>query len=210
MGDFSLTIAIEQPPAVVFAFIAEPTNMTRWYDAVDQVTITAGIPVGLGATFEIIRSLPGDRAINDVEITEYQLNRRITMESRQGPTPFRYTYTLKPIGDGSVLTLDGRISGAGLPGPVAHLGAVATQLFKRGMKRNLDLLKGLVESESSRPSAPDARDQSRERRGADPRAPGGPGDVVRGVDLCAVDRAFGARDRPICASRRAAAARRWV
>lgn len=159
MGDFSLTIAIEQQPAVAFAFIAEPTNMTRWYDAVDHVTITAGVPVGLGARFEIIRSLPGGRAINDVEITEYEPNRRITVESRQGPTPFRYTYTLEPIGDGTLLTLNGRISGAGLARPAAHLGTVATQLFKRGMKQNLDTLKSRVESEPPRRSIAKTRHQ---------------------------------------------------
>jgi uncharacterized protein YndB with AHSA1/START domain len=159
MGDFSLTIAIEQPPAVVFAFVAEPTNMTRWYDAVDHVTVTAGAPIGRGTRFKTIRSLPGGRAINDVEITEYEPNRRLTVESRHDPTPFRYRYTLEPIGDGTVLTLSGRISGAGLAGPAAHLGPVATQLFKRGMKHNLDVLKRLVESEPPRRSTVETRRQ---------------------------------------------------
>jgi uncharacterized protein YndB with AHSA1/START domain len=152
MGDFSLTVAIEQQPAVVFAFIAEPTNMTRWYHAVDHVTITAGEPIGRGTRFETVRSLPGGRAINDVEIIDYEPNRRITFESPEGPTPFRYRYTLEPTGNHTVVTLEGRISGAGLPGPAAHLGPVATRLFKRGMKQNLDVLKRLVESEPPRRS----------------------------------------------------------
>jgi uncharacterized protein YndB with AHSA1/START domain len=160
MGDFSLTIAIEQQPAAVaFAFIAEPTNMTRWYDAVDDVTITAGEPIGRGTRFETVRSLPGGRAINDVEITDYEPNRRITFESRQGPTPFRYRYTLEPTGNHTVVTLEGRISGAGLAGPTAHLGPVATQLFKRGMRQNLNVLKRLVESEPPRRSTVGTRHQ---------------------------------------------------
>jgi len=147
MNDFSLTTVIARQPAVVFAFIAEPTNMTRWYDAVDHVTTSAGDPVGLGATFEVFRSLPGGRATNTVEITEYEPGRRITFESRRGPTPFRYTYILEPEHRGTRLTLQGRISSAGLMGPAAHLGGVATRLFKHGMKRNLDVLKGVLESE---------------------------------------------------------------
>ena len=99
MGDFSLTVTIEQPAATVFAFLGEPANMTRWYDAVDQVTIAAGVIVESGTKFEIARSLPGGPAINEVEVTEYMPSRRITFESRRGPTPFRYRYTVEPVGD---------------------------------------------------------------------------------------------------------------
>jgi len=147
MNDFSLTMTIDQRPAAVFAFLAEPAYMTRWYDAVDYVDRTAGAPVEAGTKFEIGRSLPGGRATNLVKITEYEVNRRITLESQQGPTPFRYRYIVQPIGSGTKLTLDGRISSEGLAGPAAHLGAFATALFKRGMQRNLNLLKRLIESD---------------------------------------------------------------
>ena len=110
MGDFSLTTTIDQPPTAVFAFIGEPTNMSRWYDAIERVEITAGVATGAGTRFEIVRSLPGGRAINEVKITEYEPSRRITMESQEGPTPFRYRYTLEPSADGTRLRLDGRIS----------------------------------------------------------------------------------------------------
>ena len=159
MADFSLTITIERQPAVAFAVIADPTNMTQWYDAVDQVTISQRDPVGLGARFEITRSLPGGRAINEVEITQYEPSWRITFESRQGPTPFRYSYTLEPLAERTLLTLNGRISSAGLAGPAAHLGAVATQLFKRGMKHNLEILKDLVEAQPAKRSSREARDR---------------------------------------------------
>jgi uncharacterized protein YndB with AHSA1/START domain len=89
MGDFSLTVTIERPPADVFAFIAEPTTTTQWYDAVDHVTVTPGHPVGLGARFETIRSLPGGPVTNRVEITQYEPPSRVSVESRHGPTPFR-------------------------------------------------------------------------------------------------------------------------
>ncbi len=146
MGDFSLSLTIERPPAVVFDFLAEPTNMARWYDAVDQVTLAPGGRVGQGVTFEVIRTLPGGRAVNLVEVSEYEPPRTVTLESREGPTPFRYRYVLQPAGAGTQLTLDARITGEGLSGPAAHLGPLATQLFKRGMRHNLDVLKALIES----------------------------------------------------------------
>jgi uncharacterized protein YndB with AHSA1/START domain len=145
MGDFIVTITIERPTDAVFAFLAEPSNMPLWLDAVDQVA-EADDPPRRGARFEMTRSLPGGRASNDVEITEFDPNRQLTLQTRYGPTPFRYTYQLEPSGSSTRLTLVGRISGAGLPTPVGGLDHLATQLFKRGMKHNLRTLKSLLES----------------------------------------------------------------
>ena len=78
MDEFSLTINISAPPTAVFAFLANPPNMTRWYDAVEQVSPASAPHVAKGFTFQIIRSLPGGRAVNKVEITEYEPDRRVT------------------------------------------------------------------------------------------------------------------------------------
>lgn len=105
---------------------------------------------GRSCATDVVRSLPGGRVHNDVEITEHEPDRLATFESRSGPTPFRYRYTLEPIttstGAGTRLHLEGRIDGTGLPGPLGKLGPVATQLFKRGMRDNLGQLKRLVET----------------------------------------------------------------
>jgi uncharacterized protein YndB with AHSA1/START domain len=147
MGTFHLEITIDRPRADAFAVIADPTTMPRWYEAVERVTKTSAGPAATGATYEITRSLPGGEAHNTVEITEYEAQRRVTLESRHGPTPFRYRYTLQPRPHGATsIMLDGRISGAGLPGPIGHLGPLATRLFKHGMRSNLAELKRLIES----------------------------------------------------------------
>jgi hypothetical protein len=49
-------------------------------------------------------------------------------------------------GGGSQGSLGGRISAAGLPGPIAHVDRLATQLFKRGMRQNLSKLKRIIEA----------------------------------------------------------------
>ena len=71
MDDFSVTTNISKPPKVVFAFLVDVTNMTRWYEAVEHVALDPDFQVGRGARFELIRSLPGGPAANVVEITEY-------------------------------------------------------------------------------------------------------------------------------------------
>ncbi len=146
MGAFRLAIDIRRPPADVFAFIAEPQNMPLWYEAVEQVTKTTASPTGVGSRFEIVRSLSNGRASNDVEVVEYTLNHQVTIESRSGPTPFRYSYRVEPSQEDTTLTLDSIITSAGLPGPVGHLGQLATQLFKHGMQQNLQQLKQILEA----------------------------------------------------------------
>ena len=154
MDGFSLTTSISESPETVFAFLADVANMTQWYEAVEQVALLPpNTRVGKGSRFQLIRSLPGGRAVNVVEVTEYEPDRRLTLESRGGPTPFRYAYTLDAVEDGTALTLDGRISADGLPSPVEHLGPLATRLFARGMQRNLRTLKHLLEVEGSRHSS---------------------------------------------------------
>ena len=58
MGQFRLTIDIGRRPAEVFAVIAEPRNMPRWYGAVDDITQTTEGHGGVGARYRVTRSLP--------------------------------------------------------------------------------------------------------------------------------------------------------
>ena len=146
MGTFHTTVDISRPPDEVFAFVAEPHKMPLWYDAVDHVARTTNGPSGPGARYDVTRSLPGGQVHNDVELTDHQPDRLVTLESLSGPTPFRYRYTLEPTSQGTRLTLDGSISSAGLPGPMGHLDELATQLFKRGMRDNLNQLKRIIEA----------------------------------------------------------------
>lgn len=146
MGHFTLTITIDQPLEAVFAYVAESSNMPLWYSAVDDV-LTNGPPRS-GARFRMTRTLPGGAVANVVEVTEFDPPRRLTLESISGPTPFRYAYDFKPANHGTTVTLTGRISSEGLPGPAGRLGALATGLFARGMSHNLRSLKAQLESAS--------------------------------------------------------------
>ena len=145
MGDFAATITIDQPVDRVFAFLADPANLPLWLEAVDRVAFDDP-PPRRGARFQMARSLPGGRVVNEVELVEFEPEHRVTLESRTGPTPFRYEYQVDPTEHRTRITLVGRISAEGLPGPIAHLDSVATQLFKRGMQRNLRTLEHLLTS----------------------------------------------------------------
>src|SRR5437879_5585257 len=119
---FRISLDINRPPATVFAFISDFRTMPRWYEAVDRVTVLTAASSGKGARFRMVRSLPGGPAYNDVEVTAHIPGEQVAFTSTSGPTPFRYHYQIEPNTDGTRLTLDAEISGAGLPGPAGHLG----------------------------------------------------------------------------------------
>ncbi|MGH9035864.1 MAG: SRPBCC family protein [Acidimicrobiia bacterium] len=145
MSRFRISIDIDVPPAVVFDFVADTGNAPLWYEAVVSATRTSPGPIGPGTTHRLVRSLPGGQVENDVEITDYEPDRRITLTSRRGPTPFTYRYTLEPGRGSTRLDLSGDIRPEGLPGAVL-LGPFATLAFKRGMQHNLAALRGILET----------------------------------------------------------------
>lgn len=146
MGTFQIETEIDRTPSEVFAVLSDVRAMPRWYEAVKSVVALTPEIATLGARYEIGRTLPGGPVRNEVVVTELERDRLFTIESVSGPTPFRYRYTLVPSGNGTRLQLDARITGEGLPGPLAHVDVLATQLFKRGMGENLRQLKQVLES----------------------------------------------------------------
>ncbi|MEV4628181.1 SRPBCC family protein [Micromonospora sp. NPDC049523] len=142
---FRISLDISRPLPEVFAFLADFRNMPRWYEAVEQATASAD-----GSHFHLVRSLPGGRAHNDVEMTSFRQDEEVTFASINGPTPFRYRYRFEPLPGGTRLTLEGSISGQGLPGLAGHLGPLAEKLFSQGMRKNLLELQRILEAAPER------------------------------------------------------------
>jgi len=146
MGTFNIDIDIDRDAHDVFAVLSDVHAMPRWYEAVKEVVpLTSGGPK-LGARYKIGRTLPGGPVQNEVAVTEYVADQLFTIESVSGPTPFRYRYSLEPAAKRTKLRLEGEITGDGLPGPLAHVDVLVTQLFKRGMGDNLRKLSQLIET----------------------------------------------------------------
>lgn len=142
---FHVRIQIARPPDVVFAHLADVGNAPRWYEAVRRVDIPAGQSIALGAHVTFHREIAGKPLVNDIEVTEFVPDASICFKSRKGPTPFTYRYVLRPVADGTELTLEGEISGKGIPGLLGLLGA-PERLFAHGMKINMEALKRWIEA----------------------------------------------------------------
>ena len=132
---------------MVFDRLARVEDTPQWYSAVQRVEHLSGPPAGLGSRYRFVRQLPSGQAVNEVEITEYERPAVFTLRSRSGPTPFTYRYLLAPNQQGGTrLRLEGDISGEGLSGPLSLFAPLASTLFERGMRSNMELFKRLVEA----------------------------------------------------------------
>ena len=143
---FDITIEIERAPRDVFAQLARIEDAPRWYSAVKTVERRDSDPVRLGTRARFTRQLGGAIVENEVEVSEFDPNTAMTLSSVSGPTPFVYSYRLEPKGDGTLLRLQGQISGDGLSGPLILLKPLAETFFRRGMAENLSAFKRIVEA----------------------------------------------------------------
>jgi uncharacterized protein YndB with AHSA1/START domain len=143
MIQFDASIQIDRPPEQVFAFVADENNMARWHSAVQSVRQTSPGPTGVGATYHMVRHLPQGRVENSYEITAYQPDEALTIETTSGPTPFRYRYRFEPVATGTELSLAAEVK-------VSGLASLAAPLLRRGIKSgveaNFATLKQLLEA----------------------------------------------------------------
>lgn len=142
---FTIDITINRPPAEVFAFLEDVERATLWYSAVKRVTPADNGKTAVGKRYVFERELGGRSVGNEVEITELEKPTTFTIESKSGPTPFVYRYSLRDENGATNLRLDGDISGEGLPGLSSLAGPLAAKAFEKGMRINLTTLKRLIE-----------------------------------------------------------------
>jgi uncharacterized protein YndB with AHSA1/START domain len=146
MSDFTIDIDVDVSQKIVFRYLADGVRMPEWYEAVQTATKTTEGPTMEGTRYTFTRVLPQGEVVNEVEISEFQEPSLITFTSRSGPTPFVYRYRVEPSGAGSLVTLEGSITGEGLRGRAAFLAPFAGKFFERGMAQNLKALKKRLES----------------------------------------------------------------
>jgi uncharacterized protein YndB with AHSA1/START domain len=139
---FETDIRINASVAVVFAYLTDNQKMPLWNSAVLEVTKTTGGPVGVGTRFLMQRDLPTGRVENTLEVIEYEENRRVTLKTTSGPTPFVYRYLLEPTDGGTHLSLHADVQ---IGGALSVLSPVLAPRIRSGVDANFAALKDLVE-----------------------------------------------------------------
>ncbi|HXD11123.1 MAG TPA: SRPBCC family protein [Anaerolineales bacterium] len=134
---------IDRPVKDVFAFVANPNNMSKWNSAVVSLQqITPGA-VGVGTKFKSVGEAMGRRIEGEMLVTAYEPDNKCGFQLQAGPMKMDLTMTFKTVGTGTKLNLNAQ----GNPGGIFKLaeGVMAGQI-KSLMEGNLARLKSVLES----------------------------------------------------------------
>jgi hypothetical protein len=160
--DVTVERRIERSRDEVARFAMDPANDTRWILALDSARVLPGGPggsgpggsgpggddadeVGRGTRVERIAGFLGRRIEYVNEIEEYDPPRRLAMRSVKAPFPMTVVYEFEEVGDGATLV---RIrAGGDTQGFYSVAGPLLNQMVKRGIGRDLEALKELMERE---------------------------------------------------------------
>lgn len=142
MINLDLGVLIDRPVKDVFAFVANPNNMSKWNSAVvslEQVTPGA---VGVGTKFKSVGEMLGRRIEGEMQITAYEPDTKCGFQVSAGPMQVNLTMTFKTVGTGTKVSLNAQ----GNPGGLFKLaeGVLAGQV-KSMMDGNLVRLKTALE-----------------------------------------------------------------
>jgi len=142
MINLDFSALIDRPVKDVFAFVANPNNMSQWNSAVVSIEqITPGA-VGPGTKFKTTGEMMGRRIEGEMQVITYEPDTKCAYQMNAGPMQVSLTLGFKTVGTGTKLSLNAQ----GNPGGVFKLaeGVMAGQI-KKMMEGNLDTLKSVLE-----------------------------------------------------------------
>jgi uncharacterized membrane protein len=140
--EFSTT-TINRSVGDVFAVLSKLEDTPKWSSTAIEAKMTSAGPIGVGATARYVDKFLGRRIESEVEITEFEPNRKLTMQSTSGPFPFRGSVTLE--GNGGSTRVGGSFEAE--PGGFFKLAEpLLVRIGKRQFESDLANLKDLMEA----------------------------------------------------------------
>jgi uncharacterized protein YndB with AHSA1/START domain len=140
--EFANTITINRRPSEVFAFLARFENVPLWNYAISDTRKITGGPVGVGSRYRQARTLPTPSS-ETFEVTEFEPDRRLSIDGALGRFRAEVTYLLTPAGNGTALTNTMNLQPSG---PLRFVAPFAASRVKSAVAANLDTLKQILEA----------------------------------------------------------------
>lgn len=142
MINLDFSALIDRPQKDVFAFVADPGNMSKWNSAVVSLEQIAPGKVGVGTKFKSLGEMMGRRIEGEMQITAYEPDTKCGFQVTAGPMQVNITLSFKTVGTGTKINLNAQ----GNPGGLFKLaeGVLAGQV-KSMMEGNLARLKTVLE-----------------------------------------------------------------
>ena len=105
MAKFENSVVINRPLEEVFAFVSNLENDPKWQSGVLESKKTSEGPIGVGTTYRTVGQFLGRRIESEIEITEYELNRKVSGKSKSGPIRFESHNTYERV-EGTRVTVE--------------------------------------------------------------------------------------------------------
>jgi len=133
---------IDKPVKDVFAFVADPNNMSNWNSAVVSLEQVTPGEVGVGTKFKSIGEMMGRRMEGEMQVVAYEPDTRCGFQVNAGPMQVTMTMTFKTVGTGTKISLNAQGNPAGFF-KIAE--GMMTGRVKTMMEENLARLKSVLE-----------------------------------------------------------------
>jgi uncharacterized membrane protein len=142
--DVETAIVIGRPVAVVATYAGDPSNAPEWYANTDAVEWLTPPPVAVGSRMTFVARSLGRRLEYTYEVVELVPERRLVMQTAEGPFPMETTYVWVPVDAASTrMTLRNRGEPAGFSKLATPLTAPA---MRRANRKDLVAIKALLEA----------------------------------------------------------------
>jgi uncharacterized protein YndB with AHSA1/START domain len=135
------SVDVDRPPSEVFAYITDADRLPEWQSSAVEAHWQG--EKARGTRIREVRRFLGRRLETELEVTEYDPDRRFALKTVSGPVPFAVSQALEPRDGGTRLTF----TGEGEPGGFFKLaepvvGKVAERQFKNDFETMKDILEG--------------------------------------------------------------------
>ena len=142
MINLDLGTLIDKPVKDVFAFVADPNNMSKWNSTVVSLEqITPG-EVGVGTKFKSTGEMMGRRVEGEMQVTAYEPDTKCGFQVNAGPIQVNMNLSFKTVGTGTKISLNAQGNPAGF---FKLAESVMTGRVKSMMEENLARLKSQLE-----------------------------------------------------------------
>ncbi len=125
-----MNILIHKPVSEVFDYVSDFQNGPQWQTGLLEVRRITDGPVGVGTRFTSVRKFMGRSMRSDIEFTVYELNRKMSIKSVSGNSPFKQTFLFETTAEGTRLSSRFELHMGGIM-------ALAEPLMASGVRREL-------------------------------------------------------------------------
>ena len=144
MIQFEFSVDVNRPPSEVFAYITDADRLPEWQSSAVEAQWQG--EKAQGGRIREVRKFLGRRMETELEVTEYEPDRRFGLKALSGPVPFSVTQVLEPRDGGTTVTFVGQ----GEPGGFFKLAEpVVARVAERQFKNDFETMKEILEARAS-------------------------------------------------------------